>query len=80
MGLFDQGPDYTVKDLVYYTGLFAGIIVVYLLLAPFGLHPLLKLVPAIFVGAGLGWACEQLYTRSRRPPRDPHRDDDWPQA
>ncbi len=68
-------PGYTVKDLLYYTGLFAGIIAVYLALAPFGVHPIIRLVGGLIVGVGAGWLLEKAYLSAkaggedREPPR-----------
>src|SRR5206468_1570026 len=70
-------PGYTTKDLVYYTGLFAGIILVYLGLGPLGVHPILSLLLGLGVGVGLGWLLERLYTgSSSAKPRDPN---DYPE-
>jgi hypothetical protein len=66
------GPGYTVNDLVYYMGLFGGIIGVYLGTAPLGLHPLLRLVGGLIVGVGCGWVLEKLYTKATRWPDDPN--------
>lgn len=66
MGVLDQGPGYTVKDLVYYGGLFGGLIVVYLAGRPYGVHPLILLVGGIIVGVGVGYVLERLYERSGR--------------
>lgn len=66
MGAFDKGPGYTVNDLVYYGGLFGGLIVVYLAGRPYGVHPIALLVGGLVVGVGLGYVLERLYDRSRR--------------
>jgi hypothetical protein len=76
-----QGPGYTVKDLFYYGGLFAGIILVSTTLQPWGIHPLFRLLLGLGLGVGLGWLLERIYENmvaSRRSPEDldepPHQD------
>ena len=66
MKSFASGPGYTMNDLVYYTGLFLGIIVVFGLGRPYGFHPLLMLVVGLIVGVGLGYTLERLYRNSKR--------------
>ena len=56
-----KGPGYTVEDLVFYMGLFAGIIGVYLALEPYEVHRLVRLLGGIVVGAGLGWVMLKVY-------------------
>ncbi|MGE3806612.1 MAG: hypothetical protein AB7K24_18245 [Gemmataceae bacterium] len=64
-----KGPDYTVEDLIYYMGLFGGIIVTYLVMEQMGVHPLLRLIVGLVVGVGLGWVCLRIYTNAISPPR-----------
>jgi hypothetical protein len=64
---------YGVKDLIYYGGVFAGIIIVYLTLEMFEVMPLVRLVAGLVVGVALGWSLETLFTlwqRSQRPPTE----------
>jgi hypothetical protein len=76
MGLLDKGPGYTVADLVYYAGLFGGIILVYLALQPLGVHPLVRLVAGLAVGIGLGYLFETAYRRSKSK-KDPNEHDEY---
>jgi hypothetical protein len=66
MRWFNGGPGYTMNDLVYYSGLFFGIIAVYAIARPYGFHSLIVLVVGICVGAGLGYTLERVYKNSRR--------------
>jgi hypothetical protein len=66
MGMLKNGSGYTISDLVYYTGLFFGIIVVFGVGRPYGFHPLLILLVGVLVGAGLGYSLERLYKNSKR--------------
>jgi hypothetical protein len=63
-----QAPQYTVNDLVYWMGMFAGIIVVFLIGRPYGVHRLLLLLGGLAVGAGLGFGMERIYRNINRPP------------
>lgn len=60
-----SGPGYTMTDLVYYAGLFGGVIVVYLATKNVPLHPILRLGAGLVVGVGVGWALERAYRQSR---------------
>jgi hypothetical protein len=66
MNWLEKGPGYTVNDLVYYTGLFLGIILVFGVGRPYGFHPLLLLVGGLAAGVGLGYVLERTYRNSRR--------------
>jgi hypothetical protein len=68
----DRGPGYTIADLVFYSGLFAGIIVTYLSLnaAEVELHQIVKLLIGLAIGCGVGWVCLKIYEASRKPPPD----------
>jgi hypothetical protein len=70
-----NGPNYTVKDLVYYIGLFGGIIATFFILTPFEVHHIVKLIAGIVVGVGLGWLLETAYTSAQRKKVDPYYDD-----
>jgi hypothetical protein len=61
-----DGSGYTINDLVYYSGLFFGIIVVFSIGRPYGFHPILNLVVGIVVGALLGYVLERLYRTAKR--------------
>ncbi|MBI4606378.1 MAG: hypothetical protein HY721_30805 [Planctomycetes bacterium] len=71
MGLFDKGPGYTGKDLVFYVGLIGGIIIVYLALQPYGFHPFVALLCGIAVGGGAGWVLEKVWDSVHRSGRGP---------
>ena len=58
---------YTVKDLVYYAGLFAGIIVTFKALEPFAIHSIIRLIAGLVVGVGLGWIAERVYSATQLP-------------
>ncbi|MEW4455566.1 hypothetical protein AB1L30_23050 [Bremerella sp. JC817] len=61
-----KGPGYTIDDLIYYTGLFAGLIGTFLTLnavVPEWPH-IAKLIIAGIVGIGLGWCCTTFFSRS----------------
>jgi hypothetical protein len=70
MGIFDDkdAGQYTLTDLVFWTGVFAGLIGTYLALEPWEVTALLRLIAGGVVGAGLGWCLEKAYQRLRRPP------------
>ena len=59
-----KGPGYTVKDLVYYTGMFSGIILVFAAAKPYGIQPIFCFIGGLIVGAGLGWMAEQIYEKN----------------
>lgn len=69
------GPGYTVKDLVYYSGLFGGICLVYVGTRQVAIHHILRLIISIVAGLGLGWAALSAYESSRQ--KNPPRDDDF---
>jgi hypothetical protein len=66
------GPGYTVKDLVYWTGLIGGISVTYLALKDTEMHRFLKLLISLGVGVAAGVVAEYAYRvlTAPRPPRD----------
>jgi hypothetical protein len=66
MSWIKSGSDYTVNDLVYYSGLFLGIIVVFGLGRPYGIHPIVTLVVGLVVGVGLGYTLERVYRSAKR--------------
>jgi hypothetical protein len=72
MGLLkDTGfGDYTVKDLLFWSVAMAVFIVVYLALAPYDVHPVLRFIAAGVVGMGVGWAVERAVF-FRKPPEPP---------
>lgn len=65
----DYGPSgYTVKDLVYYMGFFAGIIVTYTVLGMYtDWHHLLRALLGLPVGFALAIGCERLYRKATQP-------------
>ena len=62
-----KGPGYTTRDLAYYAGLFGGIMLVYLICQPYGVHPVVRLIVGLIVGVALGWMTERAFF----PPRGP---------
>jgi hypothetical protein len=73
MSTQNRGPGYTVADLVWYSGLIAGVVGTYFALAPVDVQKWVKLVAGLVVGIGLGWLGETIYRQSqrRRPPGGP---------
>lgn len=73
-----RGPGYTVKDLVFYGGLFAGLIIVVPLARQNGIHPLVGLLGGGVVGMGLGWmmlkAYESMNSQNTKFPGDDDND------
>jgi hypothetical protein len=61
-----DGSGYTVNDLVYYSGLFLGIIVVFAIGRPYGIHPIIMLIVGLVVGVGLGYVLERFYRSYKR--------------
>ncbi|PQO27240.1 hypothetical protein [Blastopirellula marina] len=59
-----KGPGYTIDDLIYYTGLFGGIIVTYVLLQNVPIHHIIRLIIALAVGAGTGWCATYFFSRT----------------
>ena len=73
MGIFhdkDVGQ-YTVADLMFWVGVFAGLIGAYFLLDPWEVPTIFRLIGGGLAGACLGWGLEWAYNRIRRPPRRP---------
>jgi hypothetical protein len=73
-----SGPGYTVADLVWYSGLIAGMVGTYFALMPLGVQKWVSLVAGLVVGIGLGWLGETIYRQSKRR-RPPDRQDGPPQ-
>jgi len=74
----DRGPSgYTVKDLVYWSGLIGGVVATYGLLHALDvdMYPLIRAVLCLVAGVAVGWICERIYTRARRPPTGGRRND-----
>jgi hypothetical protein len=69
-----RGPDYTVKDLLFYSGLIGGIIIVYLALEPLEVHRLLRLLAGLVVGCGLGYVMSLAVSDRPKREHDPDRD------
>jgi hypothetical protein len=65
MSMFKGGSGYTMNDLVYYSGLFLGIIVVFSIGRPYGLHPIVMLGVGLCAGVGLGYLMERAYRKSK---------------
>ncbi len=58
-----MAPQYTTRDLYYYGGLFAGIIVAFGVLGLVGVQSQwIKLIVGLVFGVGLGWVTEKLLT------------------
>ena len=58
-----MAPQYSTRDLVYYGGLFAGVIITHLLLQSMGVNNrIITLVAGLIVGVGLGWLLEKAFT------------------
>jgi hypothetical protein len=66
MNWLKGGSGYTVNDLVYYSGLFLGIIAVFSVGRPYGYHPILLLVVGMCAGVGLGYVMERFYRNLKR--------------
>lgn len=62
-----RAPNYTLGDLLFYVGVFAGLIVMHFVLMPWGVHPIIRLIIGGLFGAGIGWCLEQMYRRVQRP-------------
>ena len=62
---------YTIGDLVYYSGLFAGMIAGTLTLRAYEAHHLVQLLGGVACGVVLGFVCDQIYQRMKAPPRGP---------
>lgn len=54
--------DYTVSDLVFYAGLFGGVIVAHLTLAGTIENSWIRLGIGVVLGIGLGWGLRLLYS------------------
>ncbi len=73
------GPGYTVDDLIYYMGLFGGIIIGVLTLrqmgyqdtAVFGIRGIVPLLGGLALGVLLGFIVEQAWRQMKAGPRDP---------
>ncbi len=61
-----MAPQYTTKDLVYYSGMFLGLAATYVLLESLGVsNQIVKLLGGLTVGVGCGWLLEKLYTDNK---------------
>lgn len=72
--------EYTVGDLFFYSGLFGGILIVYLGLQQLEtpVHPFIRIILGIVVGVGLGYILRRSYeARPPRPPQNRRPDDDF---
>jgi hypothetical protein len=57
-----MAPQYTTRDLVYYSGLFVGLGVTYTMLPRVGVsNRFLIFVLALLVGVGCGWLAERVF-------------------
>ncbi len=63
-----KGPGYTVNDLVYWTGMIAGIVAVFAIGKPYGVDRIILLIGGVVAGAGLGFVLEKVYKNSSQPP------------
>jgi len=61
-----SGPGLSEKDLYYYGGLFAGIIIAYVGLTRLGVHnTFVRLVVGLILGVGLGWFLERTFNKAK---------------
>lgn len=61
-----MAPQYTTKDLVYYSGLFLGLATTYVLLESMGVsNQIVKLLAGLAVGVGCGWLLEKVYSDNK---------------
>jgi hypothetical protein len=60
-----NGPNYTIDDLVFYSGLLAGFILVFWLSGSLELNAVVRVVGGAVVGAGLGWCALKVFKRLR---------------
>jgi len=72
MGIFEDPKNYTIQDLVYWTGFFTGAIGGYGLLfhvveVP---HPIIGYIGMLVLGVAVGYLCETIYKNARKAPRD----------
>jgi hypothetical protein len=76
VGFFDKGPGYTVRDLVFWVGAMAGILVAHFTLRALEveLQPILRIVVILVAAVTTGWLCETGYRLGTRPPKrdEPH--------
>jgi hypothetical protein len=75
MGLLDQGPGYTVSDLVYWMGLMLGASAAYVVffhVFEWQMNGILRLILVLGVGVGCGFVCDLIYRNAtrNRPPRN----------
>ena len=65
-----RAPDYTVADLVYWTGFIGACSVTVLALQLVDVHHLIRLACGVVAGVAAGAGATALYRASRRPPHD----------
>jgi hypothetical protein len=81
VGSLSKGPGYTVNDLVYWSGMIAGIVGVVTIGRSYGVNQLVLLIGGIVLGAGLGFTLERAYRSLNQPPsqdQDFDRDQNFP--
>ncbi len=66
-----KSPGYTINDLMYWSGMIAGIVTVVLIGKQYGIDRIFLLIGGIVLGAGLGYTLEMAYRKSMEPPRPP---------
>ena len=59
-----NAPGYTEKDLYWYAGLIAGILIAYFVLGWIGVtHKIVRVLISFVVGSGLGWLAVQTFVK-----------------
>lgn len=71
-----SGPGYTIDDLIFYAGLFAGLIITFVATEGMDVHRVVRLIGGGLVGSALGWGALKVYHRMTIP--DSSQDDDRP--
>jgi|GEM_PF-4466591 len=57
-----MAPQYTTRDLVYYSGLFVGVGVSYTIMGQMGIgNRFVMLLGAFAIGIGCGWLADTIY-------------------
>ncbi len=72
MGWLEQGPGYTVRDLVYWSGFIGGVLLAYLVFFhAVETYQLVRVIGMLVCGVASGFLCELTYRKvTRNPPKD----------